>query len=128
MTRLAFRTRCAASNVFVVRASNLGSGVALAPRVHAAFLPLSRMRFQSLVPLLALATVAACGSGGSTPPAIVVTNVTVSSAVTVFNQGQSAQFSAKAYDASGAVITNPGNVFWSSTATDVATVDQTGKV
>jgi plastocyanin len=87
------------------------------------------MRFRSLSAIAAIATLAACGgSDGGTTPVRTVAKVTVSSANTTLNPGQTTQLTAVAADASGATINNPGIVVWASSTSSVATVDQAGKV
>ena len=89
----------------------------------------SRMRFSYLPALLALVALASCGgSDSTTPPAKVVSRVTVAAASTTLNVGQSTTLAAAAFEASGAQITNPGTTTWSSSATTLVGVDQAGKV
>jgi len=81
-------------------------------------------RFRWILSLCAVVT-ASCGGGDATGPATVKT-VTVSSAVTTVVVGASAQFTATARDAEGSVVT--GTIEWSSSATSIATVQETGLV
>lgn len=77
---------------------------------------------------LALAFLSACGGSDATPPSVkVVSRVTVSGATTTLDIGQSTTLAAAAFEASGAQIGSPGSVAWSSSATTVATVDQSGR-
>lgn len=88
------------------------------------------MRALQLVALVALIATVNCGGGSdsTTPPAKTVSRVAVTGASTTLNVGQAAIFTASAFEASGAPITSPGTTTWSSSATTVAGVDQTGKV
>ena len=89
----------------------------------------SRMRFRSCLAVVGVALLGGCGgSDGSSTAVRSVAKVTVVGSSTTLNVGQTTQLTATATDASGATITNPGVVLWTSSATTVATVDQTGKV
>jgi hypothetical protein len=90
-----------------------------------------RMRFRLFPAVTAIVVVAACGGSDGGPSSVrTVAKVTVSAgtSVTTLNPGQTLQLTATAVDASGATIANPGLVIWASSATTVATVDQSGKV
>ncbi len=87
------------------------------------------MRIRTLSAVAAIVTLAACGgSDGGTTPVRTVSTVKISGATTTLTSGQTLQLTAVAADGGGATIANPGIVLWSSTATKVATVDQSGKV
>lgn len=86
------------------------------------------MRYSSYVAPVLLVFAAACGSDGGSTAAKVVSRVTVSSANTTINAGQTLQLAAAAFDNTGAQIPNPGAFAWSTSATTVASVDQAGKV
>lgn len=87
------------------------------------------MRFHSLLAVAAIVALGACGaSNGSTTPVRPVAKVAVAGSSTTLNVGQTTQLTATATDAAGATIANPGIVVWTSSATTVATVDQSGKV
>ena len=107
------------------------SGVAL-PAAEAflfSFLSFNCMRAPHLPALLALAAIVACSGADTTVPAAkVVSRVAITGAITILDVGQTATLSAAAFEASGAQITSPGSTIWSSSATGVTTVDQSGKV
>ena len=87
------------------------------------------MRLPVLVASSALALAAACGSdGGTTTTTRTVAKVTVNGANTTLNPGETTQLSAVAADATGATIAGPGIIAWSSGASTIASVDQSGKV
>ena len=87
------------------------------------------MRIRPLVVLSMLAAATSCGSdGGGAPIAKSVASVRINGASSSLLPGQVLQLSAVALDATGAQIGSPGAFAWSSSATSVATVDQTGKV
>lgn len=76
--------------------------------------------------LLATLAVAGCSNGSTTDPSSAA-RITVSGGRSV-RPTQTLQLTATAYDGTGAAMTNPGTFAWTSSATSVATVDQTGKV
>ena len=86
------------------------------------------MRIRTILAIVSVATAAACGSGEGTTPIRTVAKVTISGGTTTLDPGQSTQLTAVVADASGAPVSHSGALLWSSNATTVATVDQSGKV
>ena len=88
------------------------------------------MRLPKLVLVLAGGLLAACGGEGTSTTTAVkpVAKVTITGTASSIQPGQTAQLLAAATDASGAPVSSPGTFTWSSGATSVATVDQSGKV
>jgi plastocyanin len=87
------------------------------------------MHYSRPLALIVLVAATACGGSESTTPAAkVVARITVSGGSTTLDIGQTTALSAAAFEASGAQITSPGVITWTSSATTVAAVDQTGKV
>jgi uncharacterized protein YjdB len=86
------------------------------------------MRLSSLSVIAVLSVLAACGSSDPVIPTTLVRKVTVTGSATTLSVGQSITLTATPLDANGAVVTNPGSTIWTSGATTVATVTQTGTV
>jgi uncharacterized protein YjdB len=86
------------------------------------------MRLSSLSVVAVLSVLAACGSSDPVIPTTLVRKVTVTGSATTLNMGQSITLSAVGLDANGAVVANPGSTIWTSGATTVATVNQSGTV
>ena len=87
------------------------------------------MRFVLMASAAALAAVAGCGGADSTtPPAPVVSRVTVTGTTTTLTVGQTTTVTAAAFNAAGTQVVTAGAAAWSSSAAAVATVDQAGKV
>jgi len=86
------------------------------------------MRLPTLSLVAAVGLLAACGSSDPVIPASLVRKVTVTGTATTLNVGQTTTLTATGLDANGAVVANPGSTIWTTSATTVATVDQTGKV
>ena len=78
---------------------------------------------------MALAVVAGCGgSDSTTPPAQVVSRVTVTGTTTTLTVGQTTTVTAAAFSAAGSQVAVGSAPSWSTSAAAVAAVDQAGKV
>ena len=78
---------------------------------------------------MALAGVVGCGGADSTtPPAQVVSRVTVTGTTTTLAVGQTTTVTAAAFTVAGAQVGTAGAPSWSTSAAAVAAVDQAGKV
>ena len=86
------------------------------------------MRLPRLSLIAALGVVAACGGSDLLMPVTLVRKVTVTGTATTLSVGQTTTLTATGLDANGAVVANAGSTIWTTNATTVATVDQTGKV
>ena len=86
------------------------------------------MRLPILSLVAAVGIAAACGGSDLVMPATLVRKVAVTGTATTLSVGQTTTLTATGLDANGAVVSNPGSTIWTTNATTVATVDQTGKV
>ena len=85
------------------------------------------MRIRPFAVLVALATLASCGSdGGTTSIGPAVSKVVMADVNSALVPGKTVQLVVFAFNASGTVLVNPGTFAWSSSAPSVATISQTG--
>ncbi|MDQ2665571.1 MAG: Ig-like domain-containing protein [Gemmatimonadota bacterium] len=86
------------------------------------------MRLHPFPVFAAFSLLLACGGSEPVIPASTVRKVTVTGSATSMNVGDMMTLTATGLDANGAVVSNSGLTIWTSSATTVATVNQSGKV